>query len=130
MVVLPGDEAAVRLVFDEGFAAGAHRVIVEVIVGDDSIATATVDVTVALPEPDGSEEPVDDDRSADNRGLILIGSVVLVLVMIGGAVLVARDEAGRHDGRPDDDEETAPRPGEAEGRHTARTAQEAWPNRR
>lgn len=128
LVVLPGDEAAVRLSYDEGFTAGDHRLVVELIVGDDSIATATVEVTVAAPE---LEEPADDDdRSADNRGLILVGSVVLVLVMIGGAVLVARDEAGRHDGLPDDDEETAPRPGEAEGRHTARTAEEAWPNRR
>ena len=76
-------------------------------------------------EPDIADES---DRVADNRGLILVGSVVLVLVMIGGAVLVARDEAGRHDGHPGDDA-TAPRRGEAEGRHTARRARDAWPRR-
>lgn len=127
-VVLPGDEAVVRAAFGQGLDAGDYSLTVDLAVAAESLDTATVVLTVASAaeaEPDG-----DDDRSADNRGLILVGSVVLVLVMIAGAVLVARDEAGRHDGRPEDDDETPPRPGEAEGRHTARTAEEAWPHRR
>lgn len=96
---------------------------------------STAGASEAAPASAGSSVPHQTEladepgRSADNRGLILVGSVVLVLVMTLGAALVARDEAGRRTGRPGDDR-TAPRPGEAEGRHTARSTDEAWPHRR
>ncbi|MEM7287439.1 MAG: hypothetical protein AAF480_13900, partial [Actinomycetota bacterium] len=78
---------------------------------------------------DSTAEPAgaDGDRGADNGGRILLLSAALVAVMLAGAVLVARDEAGRHDGEPGDPDAHA---GDGTGRHTARSPDEAWPHRR
>lgn len=125
-----GDAADVSVVFADGLTAGDHMVTLDLVVDGERLDRSDLSFSVraAAVTDDGDETEL--DRPGDNRGVILIGSAVLVLVMIGGAMLVARDEAGPHDGRPDVDDQGRPRRGEAEGRHTARTAEEAWPHRR
>ena len=125
-----GDEAEASVVFAEGLGAGDHTLTLDLVVDGAVLDDAEIGFSVRAAAIENTDD-AELDRPGDNRGVILIGSAVLVLVMIGGAMLVARDEAGRHDGRPDDDADGAgPRRGEAEGRHTARTAEEAWPHRR